>query len=179
MEMVPVPDAAPQTPQTELSVHKNADLSRWFYVPSWKRLLSKAVGVHEMPPRTPKGRTWLCYADDCGFASQLMTRLQAAGQQVVTVKAGTGYRQVDPTTFTIRAGDAQDYDSLIRTLQANKRVPDHVVHAWSLTGIHSGQPENDCFKAAQDLGFYSLLFLAKALARQNIGNEINLFVLSN
>ena len=29
------------------------------------------------------------------------------------------------------------------------------------------------------MGFYSLLFLAKALAKQNVGNEIDLFVLSN
>jgi NAD(P)-dependent dehydrogenase (short-subunit alcohol dehydrogenase family)/acyl carrier protein len=68
---------------------------------------------------------------------------------------------------------------LIRTLQANKLVPDHVVHAWSLTGIHPAQPECDCFEEAQNLGFYSLLFLAKALAKQDVGNEINFFVLSN
>ena len=30
-----------QTPQTEFSVQKDPDISRWFYVPSWRRLLPK------------------------------------------------------------------------------------------------------------------------------------------
>jgi acyl transferase domain-containing protein/acyl carrier protein len=179
METVPVPDVVRQTSQTEFSVQKDPDISRWFYVPSWRRLLPKTAGVHEVLAWTQKRRVWLFYSDECGFASQLMTRLKAAGQDVVTVKSGRSYQQVDANTFTIEAANAQHYDLLIRSLQANKRVPDHVVHAWSLTANHSGQRDGESFKQAQDSGFYSLLFLAKALAKQNVGHEIGLFVLSN
>ena len=28
----------------EVFIHKNADLSKWFYVPSWRRMLPKAIG---------------------------------------------------------------------------------------------------------------------------------------
>ena len=108
-----------------------------------------------------------------------MTRLKAAGQDVVTVKSGRSYQQVDPNTFTIEAANAQHYDLLIRSLQANKRVPDHVVHAWSLTEVIPVSRDGESFKQAQDSGFYSLLFLAKAFAKQNVGHEIGLFVLSN
>ena len=45
LQPVRVSDAAPHT---QLSVHKNPDTSRWFYVPSWTRLLAKPVGIHDL-----------------------------------------------------------------------------------------------------------------------------------
>ena len=176
IEPVPVPNAAPQT---QVSVQKNPDISRWLYVPSWKRLLPRAIGSQDLPSRMEKGRVWLVYADDCGFASLLIKRLKSAGHEVVTVRAGSGFRQLDPHTFTIEPAEFQHYDSLLRALQANQSLPDRIVHAWSVTGILSPQPAGDSFTQAQALGFYSLLFVARALAAHNVGHEIELFVLSN
>jgi len=39
--------------------------------------------------------------------------------------------------------------------------------------------EADVFAHAQDAGFYSLIFLAKALAKRSLGGELKLFALSN
>ena len=176
LQPVRVPDAAPHT---QLSVQKNPDASRWFYVPSWTRLLAKPVGIHDLRVSADKGRVWLVYADDCGFASALITRLTSAGHEVITVRPGKGFQQVDPRSFIIEPANSRHYDSLIRTLQASHSLPAHIVHAWSVTGLHSAQPEGDGFAQAQALGFYSLIFLAKALATHNVGHEINLFALSN
>lgn len=171
-----VPDAAPQT---QVSVHKNPNPSEWLYVPSWKRLLPGAIGINEAALQMEKVRTWLAYADDSGFASALIARLKSAGHDVVTVRASSRFQQVDPRTFTIEPANSQHYDLLIRALQANQSLPDRIVHAWSVTGIPSAQPDGDRFTQAQALGFYSLLFLARALAAHNVGHEIKLFVLSN
>ena len=86
---------------------------------------------------------------------------------------------MDPRSFIIEPVNSQHYDSLIRTLRTNSSIPDRIIHAWSVTGLHSAQPEGDGFARAQALGFYSLIFLAKALATHNVGHEINLFALSN
>ena len=176
LQPVGVPDAARHT---QLSVQKNPNASQWFYVPSWTRLLAKPAGIHELSLSVEKGRVWLICADDCGFASALITRLTSAGHEVITVRPGKGFQQVDPRSFIIEPANSQHYDSLIRTLQASHSLPDRIVHAWSVTGIPSAQPEGDSFTQAQALGFYSLLFLARALAAHDIGHEIKLFVISN
>src|SRR5258705_9486205 len=63
-------------------------------------------------------------------------------------------------------------------LKGNRLLPDRLVHAWSITGIRS-TPEGDGFTKAQNIGFYSLLFLVQALATHNAGHEVDLFALSN
>ena len=176
LESLRVPDAAPHT---QVLVHKNPNPSEWLYVPSWKRLLPRAIGIHEMALHMEKARTWLVFADDSGFASILIARLKSAGQGVVTVRAGRSFQRVDPHTFVIEPANSQHYNWLIRALQANQALPDRIVHAWSVTGTHSAPLEGNGFTQAQALGFYSLLFLAKALATHNVGHEINLFALSN
>jgi acyl transferase domain-containing protein/thioesterase domain-containing protein/acyl carrier protein len=159
----------------ELSIHKNSDRSKWFYIPSWKRTFPKAIGLTEFSRR--KKQRWLVFHDEDGFASKIIDRLKAADHQVVTVKAGEAFQQLDAHNFILGAGKSDDYKRLIAALQANDFVPDHVIHAWTLAGINRSR--NDSFKRAQDLGFYSLLFLARALARQNFGDELDLFVISN
>jgi len=171
---IPVPP-----PHTSMSIHKNPNPAEWLYVPSWKRLLPRTIGIHEAALQTEKAKKWLVYADDCGFASALITRLTSAGHDVITVRPGKRFQQLDPCSFIIEPANSQHYDSLIRTLQASHSLPAHIVHAWSVTELHSAQPGSDGFAQAQTLGFYSLICLAKALATHNAGHEINLFALSN
>jgi NAD(P)-dependent dehydrogenase (short-subunit alcohol dehydrogenase family)/acyl carrier protein len=123
--------------------------------------------------------TWLVFADESGFASTLIARLESAGHDVITVRAGEDFQQTDSRTFTIEPTESHRYDSLIRTLQSTKSLPDRIVHAWSIAGNPSAQLNGDRFTPAQALGFYSLLFLARALAAHNVGHDIELFTLSN
>ena len=163
----------------KLSVQKNLDASQWFYVPSWTRLLAKPIDIDGLTLNREKGQVWLVYADNCGFASALTTRLTSAGHEVITVRPGNGFQQTEPRSFIIDPANSQHYDSLVRTLHATHSLPSHVVHAWSVTGLDSAQPKAGRFAQAQALGFYSLVFLAKALAIHNVGRAINLFALSN
>jgi len=166
-------------PSAEHLVRKNRNASEWFYVSSWKRLLAKPVGMDELAVNIDKGRAWLVYADDCGFASTLITRLTSAGHDVIVVRPGAGFQQLDPRSFIIDPANSQHYDLLVRTLQASRSLPARIVHAWSVSGDDSAQPNVDGFARAQRLGFYSLVFLAKSLAAHNVRHEINLIAVSN
>jgi len=176
LESAPVLDAAPGT---AASLHKNPKPSEWLYTPSWKRLLPRAIARDEMAEEAGRAGTWLVYADDAGFASVLIARLASAGHDVVTVRAGTGFQEMDARTFTLEPANAQHYDLLIRALQASQSLPDRIVHAWSVTGTPSARLDGDDFERAQARGFYSLVFLARALAAHNVRHEITLHVLSN
>jgi acyl transferase domain-containing protein len=171
-----LPDSVPQAPG---SIQKNPNQDEWLYVPSWKRLLPMASGSVETALQTESTKRWLIFADDSDLGSVLIARLMSAGHDVVTVKAGSGFHQLDARAFTIEPGNSQDYDSLIRALQLNQSLPDRIVHAWNFTKPSAAQSDCDTFTQAQAQGFYSLLFLAKALAAHNVGHEIKLFVLSN
>ena len=174
------------------SVHKNPNTSQWLYVPSWKRLLAPAATFDNAAIEAARTGTWLVYADESGVAATLIARLVSAGHDVVTVRAGSHFQQADDRTFTIEPATAEHYDLLIRALAAHQSLPDRIVHAWSVGDMGTGrglsptcpQPvpgetERDRFAAAQALGFYSLLFLARALVTHNVRHEITLFALSN
>ena len=149
--------AAWQTPQTDLSVQKNSGTYLdGFTCRRGNAFCRRALTFMKCTGGPEKGEPGFSILMSAGFASQLMTRLKAAGQDVVTVKSGRGFQQIDPNTFTIEAANAQHYDLLIRSLQANKWVPDCVVHAWSLTGSHSGQPERRIFQAGARFGILQL-----------------------
>jgi acyl transferase domain-containing protein len=171
-----VPIVAPHTYST---VQKNPNVSEWFYVSSWTRLLAKPISIHDQPLSVERGRVWLIFADDCGLASALIARLTSAGHDVITVWPGKSFQQLGPRRFIIEPANAEHYDFLVRTLHATQSLPARIVHAWSVTQLHSAQAKGEGFSQAQALGFYSLIFLANALGANDFGQEIDLFALSN
>ena len=97
-----------------------------------------------------KRAAWLVFGDRGGFAK----KLRADGHEVVSVEAGSRFERRDAHSFTIDPADARHYDALVRAIKA----PERIVHAWS--------------------GFYSLLFLARALGAHHTGQDIALAVVS-
>ena len=81
---------------------KNPDLSRWFYVPSWRQAPRPAA-----PARLGEGADWLLFADRGGLADSLATELRGAGARVATVRAGASFERIGEDEFTLdpRAGD--------------------------------------------------------------------------
>ena len=53
------------------------------------------------------------------------------------------------------------------------------MHLWSLTPHERGRTGREFFAQAQDMGFYSLLFLAKALGVQDNDTPLQIVVVSN
>jgi acyl transferase domain-containing protein len=169
LEPICVPDGPSKS---RVSIQKRPNTSEWLYVPSWKRLLPKGTGIGDSSLRGAKARKWLFFVDDYGFSSLLINRLKSAGHDVVTVSVGNSFYQANSHSFVIDPSNLQHYDSLIQALGINGTLPDRIVHVWSVTRQHSAESNADSFAQAQRLGFYSLLFLAKALATHNVGHEI-------
>ncbi|HEY6122371.1 MAG TPA: type I polyketide synthase, partial [Pyrinomonadaceae bacterium] len=84
----------------ELSIHKKPDPSEWLYAQSWKRLLPKRASTHDLPLPVVNTRKWLFFVDDSEFASVLISRLLSAGHDLVTVRVGSSFQQLDPRSFT-------------------------------------------------------------------------------
>ncbi|MFI5911647.1 SDR family NAD(P)-dependent oxidoreductase [Dactylosporangium sp. NPDC051541] len=135
-------------------------VDEWFQVPSWR----------QGPPVTgtePIDRCLLFTDGTDGLAATL----RAAGTEVMTVRPGAGFAE-GPDGFTVRPASREDYDALTARVGPLTRV----VHAWTATappaGAHGAW-------AAQDLGFFSLLFLVQAIAATQPATPVDLDVLTS
>jgi phthiocerol/phenolphthiocerol synthesis type-I polyketide synthase E len=137
-------------------------LERWFAVPVWQQL---------GPGRTTEHfESCLAFTADAA----LPDGLRASGVEVIEVRPGSAFSSVGGQ-FTVRPGEREDYDALIGAL--GDRLPKRIVHAFALAGKPAGT-DIDAVWAAQDAGFFSLLWLARALGAAGAAEGVRLDVIS-
>ena len=164
----PVAVAAPAQTTTDA-----ASVSRWLYLPGWKPSNPLAGGQSEHPADLQ--RCWLLFMDACGLGEQLAQRLEQSGRTVVRVEAGTQFGRLDQGRYTLAPDRAEDYHTLVGELCDQGRRPDVVLHCWGLAdaeGLAADGP-------LQERGFYSLLFLAQALGRQDTTEPCQIWIVTN
>jgi acyl transferase domain-containing protein len=169
-------EAAPTRGVSQSEWHKKPEVADWFYVPSWKRSdLSRPCRANGS---AGEKTSWLLFVDDYGLGSRVAERLEDNGHDVITVRAGKQFKRVNEHTFTLNPQAREDYDALLTELGELKGVPRRIVHFWSVTPDDQVKSDSEFFENAQALGFYSLLFLAQALGRENITDPLQLWVVS-
>jgi acyl transferase domain-containing protein len=148
------------------AVQRNSNLADWFYIPSWKR--------SELPDGMAQNNrlNWLVFADECGLACKLIEKLEFLKQDVVCVKVGDYYGKTGEARYTINPNRREDYTALISELHALAKVPQKILHFWSVSN------EQD-LEQTQNLGLHSLLFLAQALGEKNVTAHVQMDVVSN
>lgn len=159
----------------QTAVSKKADISDWFYVPSWKR----SVITPHAEIRDADRSGWLIFADEYGLGTALATCLREKGQGVTVVKSGATFMKTDDQTYILNPAQANDYDALISALAAQKTQLQAIVHLWAVTPNESPKPVLEAIDITQSLTFYSLLFLTQALGRHNFTDPLELAVISN
>ncbi|YAF94018.1 MAG: SDR family oxidoreductase [Nodularia sp. CChRGM 3473] len=162
------------------SPSQKLDIADWFNMPLWKQSAPPSLlPTRNLLPR-PDSCT-LVFLDDCGVGSQLVEQLEQAGTNVVVVKIGQVFSPLNiyPTVYTLNPEQPDDYKALLKALLANNQYPQTIVHLWNITSVNSANPILADFDRFQSIGFYSLLFLAQALAKQNCHDECQITVISN
>ncbi|MEH2072612.1 MAG: SDR family oxidoreductase [Nostoc sp.] len=162
---------------TPLSLAKKPDIADWFYIPFWKPSLPPVQLEH--PELAPEKSCTLVFIDECGLGSKLVKQLEIQNQDVITVKVGKNFNTVDESEYTINPESDRDYDVLIQELFKQNKLPKTIVHLWSVTPNSEQQLEIEKFDRTQITGFYSLLFLAQALGKQETTEEVQITVISN
>src|SRR5262249_30587601 len=72
----------------------------------------------------------------------------------------------------------EDYVALLANLQEHGQSPSRIIHLFSLTEA-AAVSGIDSFKQMQELGYYSLLFLAQALGERGAGYAIDIWTITN
>ncbi len=151
---------AQQPVSASTALHKNPDVADWFYVPSWNR----SMNPHPHTDAAHDVIRWLIFVDEYGLASRIIKGLEQLGHDVVSVMAGEHCAKLTESLYTIDPTQRDDYDALLMDLQAHDRSPHKIGHCWSVS--RNDGPAKRSFEQEQDIGFYSLLYLAQALGKE-------------
>src|SRR6185295_17747707 len=136
------------------------DVTSWFWVPLWRQALPPDGGA-------PAEGSWLVFVDAAGFGGRLAASLRERGREVVTVEAGERFQESDGGGFAIRRDVAEDYGALLDRLAERGIAPARIAHLWSARPPGSAEDAG----VDQELGFFSLLHLARALGARRAAGE--------
>ncbi len=151
---------------------KIADLERWGWRPRWRPALAD--------PRPAERHTWLLFLDGSGVGRRLCERLAARGDRVVRVHAGDAYYKHGEHEYSLSPERGKEgYAALVADLVAAGRAPDRIVHLWLLEAEERVRPGSSLYHHHQERGFFSLFFLAQALADESVTTPLHLTVITN
>ncbi len=165
-----------QAASQQASLDKKANISEWFYVPSWKR----SVLPHRGKSNSAEGvnHRRLFFVDDTGLGSKMADALEREEVDVVTVAVAKGFSKVSERLYTIDPRRRDDYSALFKELSEQGRMPGQIVHMWNVTSDRDEGAEGQLFEKQLDLSFYSLLFLVQAIGAFT-ADPIRIVIVSN
>jgi len=159
------------------SLEKKPNIADWFYIPFWKPSVPP-VPIKQEQLTSQKSCT-LVFMDECGLGTQLLKGLQTHNHDVITVKVGDKFAQLSESLYTLNPGESNHYNTLLTELLTQQKLPETIVHLWNVTSVSETQSGLIEVEKAQETGFYSLLFLAQALGKQNLSRHLTITVVSN
>ncbi len=147
------------------------DMAHWGWKPHWKPV---SAGFEAADLAEAEKQNWLIFLDDQGLGMATAAALRAAGHEVCCVRAGDAFGR-DGSDYVLAPERGRDgYDALIRDLVAHGHSPSRIAHFWGVTRGESFRPGSSFLHRNLEQGFYSLMFLAQAMAEENLPRPIHL-----
>jgi acyl transferase domain-containing protein len=156
------------------SPRKKHDIADWFYLPSWE---SSMLSLQHM--KWPEDSKWLVFTDDCRLGDRLVNRLEQKGAEVVIIKRGPGFARLKDRQYAINPRESSDYHTLLEELQQQGKSFKFIVHLWNVTAQSKKEDTEDWLNVCQDNGYYSLIYLARAIGLLEIAHDIDITIVSN
>ncbi len=138
---------------------KGGEVDSALYQPTWRQ----TEQVQSVPLR--EQQSWLLLINDHPLCASITRRLRQQGQSVTTVRIGTEFAHDHLDDYSIPPGSADSYSRLIEELIRVDKSPRRIVHMWN-TGADAEAPSVRSIEQAQNLSFFSLTKLARALGSQ-------------
>jgi phthiocerol/phenolphthiocerol synthesis type-I polyketide synthase E len=155
---------------------KKANISDWFYVPTWKR-------INSFQQSNLEHARFLILEHGHSFIEEIKGYLFQSGHDVVTVTNGERFELKSPKQLMINSNKSEDYNTLIKYLANEDMLPQFILHGWTLSDDSLRRTSeldiDSTLKQAQDKGFNSLIYLAQAIEKANISTEMTISVLTN
>jgi acyl transferase domain-containing protein len=154
---------------------KIPDLADWFHIPAWT---SSPAPVPK--PECGKDESgWIVFMDRLGLGDEIVQRLRKEGRKVIAIHQGKSFHRRKDGGYAIRPAEQGDYDALCAALRTESGIPRRIIHLWNVSAGWSAPKSKAMAERFLDLGFFSLLYLAQGIGRENITDEVRVFVISN
>ena len=155
-------------------------IENWGWTPVWRpKYAATPVDVRTDLDKADL-QSWLVFMDDAGVASAAAKRLRAAGHSIVEVWPGDSFARLDDTTYVLAPERGREgYDLLFRDMLSRGLVPSRIAHFWGVTKDNSHRPGSSFFHRMQEHGFYSLMFIAQAIADETLPRPTQISVFTN
>ena len=154
---------------------ESAGIDGWFYAPTWERAPDAgALGY----PAPEQAESWLVFTDRWGGGTAFRRMLEGRGTRIHVARFGRGFRRGQGGSYEIDPSHAGDYLSLFREIKGTIAGRLNIVHLGCLTP--DGE-RGDCASISrnQDFGFFSLLYIAQAIAGSGISAPVRIGIVSN
>ncbi|NJL81477.1 MAG: hypothetical protein HC917_26875, partial [Richelia sp. SM2_1_7] len=124
--------------------------------------------------------TYLIFIDNYGVGTEFAQRLGQLGQDVITVGIGKQFCKLDDRVYTINPQESDDYHTLFEELKKQDLIPRKIAHFWSITPNDTLlDNELKLLEKSENLGFYSLMYLAQAIGKKDISDSLKLLIVTN
>jgi acyl transferase domain-containing protein len=156
-------------------------ISDWGWQCSWR---PDALPVEVDGPQAPlpgaSDHQWLVFVDEDGIGALTAQRLAAAGAGVTTVRAGDSFSRIGENAYVMNPEHGrEDSDLLIADLIARGRNPDRIAHFWLVTDQPRFRRGSSFVERNLEQGFYSLMFLAQAIAAEELPLPLHISVITS
>lgn len=147
------------------------DWKDWFYVPVWQRGDPVPSSADH-----PDGVT-LLFGHESGISQRLHQLISDMGRPVVRVLKGLRFCQLDAHSFELRPRECEDFELMLRAVEAQLGAVVNVCHAWCLD-----EPDMSKHAEVLDHGFHTLMTLVQAMdvIKPSVGEQrVAITVLGN
>lgn len=140
-----------------------------YYGITWKQTAAEELSSsrsEDVSATAPASGTWILLADKNKAANTLASKLEAAGNSIVTVHAGESYSSGGDRSFTINPQEPEEYNRLLQDVPqtlTNDTIAG-IVHMWSLDAAANAALSSEELERAEQLGCHSVLYLTQAMA---------------
>ncbi len=140
----------------------------WYYISQWRQ--SKIPSGQKL-----QNKNIVIFADKFDVAQVIS--LQLSGNNLKIVNPGNSFKKCENIYYQINPSDDKDYDKLFTELKKENFIPNNILHLLSISNDANAIDYNEVI-AGQNLGFISLVNIAKALADNTI-EDVQITVIVN
>ena len=155
---------------------KLKEFDSWFYVPGWER--SDFRFDYQNTIETNEKKLWLIFLDINGLGLRLQELLKNNNQEVITVDLNDSFRKDNAGNYSLDYRIQEHYESMFSEIKSINPDSLNIIHLGSFS-----DQDNSWFdyeeETLQFLGFYSLVYISKALGKLNYSIPVNIEVISS
>lgn len=146
--------------KAQKSIYSTSSIDDKIYESSWKRFKNIEV-IDE------NKKLWLIF-DDAEKSISNFIKSRRPEDEVITVLVGDSYVNKENSQFYINIKLEDDYQKLFKELDELKKLPDRIIHSWSLL-----TEECDVIANAK-YGYFSLIHISNAISSST--EEVNILM---